>query len=430
MDHERFLSSKFYKWHLVHSPNNYIEQEQHIEGLRILQECVSSGEIDSLDSINSPLSRMIQKLHGLNEFEMNSNWIRSGQDWSCPCCGRSKLQISRIGNKGQILAKLILHHDHMGEALETAFHKAFEKAETCVEQSEGLRLVERMGKAFSGYDEILICEDCNNADAEAKKLVNAPRFFSFSPGQINVFIRVQANTPHFVDIEVAQEIWAKAAPAYKLRMELIETVAHAAATDSHWYESFKGISPTPMIGASHHRVGDSVIEQWFGIGSIVKALGATKSLSSPNLSRWRTRRVQKAKPLPVNFMAMLRSDPWNSKFWDSLCDSWQCPICRRTKFETIYVNEKGKLKFSPASTSDRGAWKGYSTICNHCKSTLMSLKWEVVSILGKDLQDSYSFVAPAELANIIIPIPHSTHGIDLASAEALITDLVARLSSD
>lgn len=428
MDLDRYLSSRFHKWNTQHSPDFSLEQEQKAEGLKILVECVESGEIDSLDGVNSPVSKSIMALHGLSTFEMNANWIGSSQDWSCPCCSRSKLQISRKGNKGQILAKLIVHHDHMGEALETAFHSAFEQAETDVEQEEGLRLVQRMGKAFAGYDEVLICEDCNNADAEAKKTVEAPRFFSFSVGQIRRFIRTRANEPHEIDPQIARDVWAGATPAYKLRMELIASVAYAAATDKHWYESFSGICPVPTISYASYRIGDSAIKRWVGVDALTKALGPTKQVSIPDRRRWRVKGKNKAKSLPANYLAMLRSDPWNSKAWDSLPEEWQCPVCLRTKYETIYINDRGKLKISIASTNGRDAWKDCSRICNHCKSTLMSLKWEIESIILCDLTDSYSFVTPAELTRIIVPHAHSAHDINSSEAEALVASLAARLS--
>ena len=101
------------KWCLEH-PGPYTlneEIELRKEAMAALVESVKTGDITSLDGVESPLSERIRARHGVTDFEMNSNWVGSSQDWICPCCGRSKFQVSRVGKKGQILAKLVVHHD-------------------------------------------------------------------------------------------------------------------------------------------------------------------------------------------------------------------------------------------------------------------------------------------------------------------------------
>ena len=74
----------------------------------MIKEAVKSGELTSLDSVESPLSKTILAHHGVQTFEMNGNWICTSQSWSCPCCRRSKFEISRVGSFGQVLAKLVV----------------------------------------------------------------------------------------------------------------------------------------------------------------------------------------------------------------------------------------------------------------------------------------------------------------------------------
>lgn len=189
MNDDLYFQSRFWRWCVENEPFDH--EQMHAlreQALDALVASINAGEISSLDGIDSPLSKKIKTHHQLAVFEMNSNWIGSPQSWVCPCCSRSKFQVSRVGKKQQILAKLVIHHDHMGEALKAAFHAAFEGAGTDVQQIEGQRLVERMGGAFAAYEEVLVCEDCNNADTAAKKLSAAPPYFSFSIGQIRRFI--------------------------------------------------------------------------------------------------------------------------------------------------------------------------------------------------------------------------------------------------
>lgn len=425
-----FYSSRFARWcaqheSLIGTKTDALKDE----ALALLVESVKAGEIVSLDGVDTPLSKKIMAHHRPVDFEMNSNWIGSSQAWVCPCCSRSKFQISRIGRKNQILAKLVIHHDHMGEALKAAFHLSFEEAGTDIEQIDGQRLIERIGKAFAAYEEVLVCEDCNNADTEAKKLVAAPPHFSFSIGQIRRFICNGDHHPHKIDALAAHQAWQEARPAYELRMKLIRAVAHAAATDSHWYEPYdRRMAPVPVLGHSSSRSEDFLVQRWVSIGALYEALGPKKMPSSRNLSRWRLSAAKVGRALPGNFLAMLRSDETCASTWDSVSEAWHCPICQRSKQQVVYVGDGGRVKFYLSSNAGRGSWSSARCICNHCNSVLMRLKLEVAEAIGETPYDSYGFVSPDELAQIIVSRPHSSHLIRSKEAEALLALALERLS--
>ncbi|WP_143080834.1 hypothetical protein [Variovorax sp. YR750] len=348
MSNERYERSRFMKWCIEHpgpyTPSEEIELRK--EAMAVLVESVKAGDITSLDGAESPLSERIRAQHGVTDFEMNSNWVGSSQDWICPCCGRSKFQVSRVGKKGQILAKLVIHHDHMGEAMKAAFHSAFEAAGTRVEQIDGGRLVERMGDAFAAYAEVLVCEDCNNADSEAKKLARSPSYFSFSIGQIRRLIRSADHRPHLVEPARAEKVWAEAEPAYKLRMKLISAVARAAATDAHWYEPHaRAADPIPVFGLTR-RSFESEIARWAYADPLLRTLGVITKVSAPNLSRWRQVAQKPGKQLPANYLAMLRTEESHGRSWEALPEGWCCPVCRRSKNELVYVGGQGKVIFA------------------------------------------------------------------------------------
>lgn len=420
---DELLESRFWRWYRTHHSFDQRDAWRQ-EALEIVTTSVNAGEMIDLDGVDSPLSKRIKAHHRRDEFEMNSNWICSSQAWNCPCCGRSKFQVSRLGRQSQILAKLVVHHDHMGEVLKAAFHAAFEAAGTDTAQIDGRLLVERIGVAFAAYEEVLVCEDCNNADTEAKKLAATPDFFSFSIGQIRRFIRSRDHAPHEIEANTARQIWNAAKPAYELRMKLIRTVAHAAATDSHWYEPYAHtMRPIPIFGA---RPGDGIIRDWVSTEELCKALGPKPKAKTRNLSRWRTVPRKCGRPLPNNFLAMLRSDESRARSWDSVSDDWHCPICRRSKQETVYVKD-GSVIFSPNSNPSR-YWATAPTICGHCTSTLMSLKLEISDAIGHTPNNSYSIVTPEELASIVVARPHSSHSIRSATAATLVATVIHRLS--
>ncbi|MEO8390725.1 hypothetical protein [Polaromonas sp.] len=422
------LDSRFWRWTLAQKPNDFEEtQSLRQDALALLVESVNIGEVSCLDGVNSPVSLAIKRHHKVDDFEMNSNWIGSSQDWFCPCCNRSKFQITRVGSKGQILAKSVVHHDHMGEALKRAFHEAFEAAGTDVEQNEGQRLVERIGGAFAAYEEVLVCEDCNNADTNAKKLVGSPAYFSFSVSQIARFIAPKIHQPHEVDEATAQKVWSEAMPAYELRMQLIRTVAHAAATDTHWYEPHARPSQAvPVLGIGR-RAGDSTILKWVSYTDLIKALGPQEREVVKNLTRWRTVVQKPGRTPPVNFLAMLRSESTFAQHWDSVAQEWHCPICQRSKNQAVYVASKGAVSFYVRSIVGRSQWAGV-TICNQCSGILTNFKWEVEAQSGSKLRDFYKLVSPAELMSIIDARAHSPHLIRQNDAEALYRSVLERVS--
>ncbi|ULQ47664.1 hypothetical protein JN531_005090 [Flagellatimonas centrodinii] len=429
----QFFQSELYQWH-TRIKAVAIEDEQAFrdEALAALRKSLEMGDIDSIDGIDSPLSKRIKAHHKAEQVEMNSNWIRSPQGWSCPCCLRSKFQISRLGRQQQIIAKLVIHHDHMDEALSVAFNSAFSESGTNSEQVEGQRLVYRMGKAFSAYEEVLICEDCNNADARAKRVVNAPKYFSFSPQQISRFIRCADHTPHHVDPTVAATVWQEAWPAYDLRMKIIRTIGHAAATDTHWYEPHPPGAPAiPLLGTRRgpdFQYADTILQRWINVDTLCEALGP-RPVTARNLSRWRTTNAfcPPGRALPPNFLAMYRSMPSCAETWDAVDDTWRCPTCSRSKVEATYVGRKGQISFHPRPTRGGPSWTRARFICGHCFSTLTSLKWEVEEAICRKVSNSFSFVEPSELSPIIEPRKHSPHRIDPAEAEKLLLLLIERL---
>ncbi|MCK9215425.1 MAG: hypothetical protein M0P52_13415 [Rhodoferax sp.] len=430
MNNERYERSRFMEWCLEH-PGPYTlseEIELRKEAMAVIVESVKAGDITSLDGAESPLSERIRAQHRATDFEMNSNWVGSSQDWICPCCGRSKFQVSRVGKKGQILVKLVIHHDHMGEAMKEAFHSAFEAAGTRVEQIDGWRLVERMGDAFAAHAEVLVCEDCNNADTEAKKLTGSPPYFSFTVGQIRRLIHSADHRPHLVEPVRAQEVWAEAEPAYKLRMRLIRAVAQAAATDAHWYEPHaRTVEPIPVLGFARRSV-ESEITRWAYAEPLLRTLGANTKVSAPNLARWRQVAQKPGKQPPENYLAMLRTEESYGRSWEVLPEDWCCPVCHRSKYDLVYVGGQGKIIFAMRLVTARGAWAQLTHICNHCESTLMSLKWEATERAGKTSKNSHSFVGPMELGKILTARPHSPHLIRAKEAQELVALVVQRIS--
>ena len=163
-------------------------------------------------------------------------------------------------------------------------------------------------------------------------------------------------------------------------MKLINAVARAAATDTHWYEPYKRrTQPIPVLGS---RIGDAMIKDWVSTEALYKVLGPQPKKADRNLARWRTTTQKPGQPLPPNYLAMLRSEEAFAHAWDSVSDDWSCPVCGRGKQQIVYVGDKGKVVFFLAGSNGRGVWSVAPRICRQCHSTLMSLKLEITELTG------------------------------------------------
>ena len=428
-DRNQRAVNKLALWANENSDSPETLQERQSTALRLAIECINNGTLDSLDSVNSPLSQEIKKHHKTEIFEMNSNWAETSQHWHCPCCGRSKFEISRVGSKSQILAKLVIHHDHMTDALKAAFHKVFLDSGTERPTNTGLAMIERMAPAFSAYAPILICEDCNNADAAAKKLLAnktlSVKWQSFSTGQIRQFINISNHSSHTINESNLLEVWARIRPAYVARMNLAYKVAEAAVLQDYWYEGYSPeIVAIPTLSNGHHRYGGLEL---INTESFSHEMAQHSIVHKPNMSRWRTESKPRGPVPPKNYLAMLLSLPGCARMWEELPNTWKCPICQRSKFESVsFVKGKSTFQTHLPSRSNR-AWKGIQKICKDCTSTIMSIKWELVKEHGANIKDSFDCVTPAQLKTIITSRPHSPHLIDRNKSKLLIDQWISQM---
>jgi predicted Fe-S protein YdhL (DUF1289 family) len=142
-------------------------------------------KIPSQEDFNNFNGRSCHKLW--NQLEIN---------WKCPGCNRTKFELMRwtevtdLQYKGSTKKKskgwsanLHRHHDH--------------SQNKCVDYGEGR------------FNETIICCDCNSADSAAKKKLHLPEYFSFSPAEINQFIKPIAHGKHEINYDIAKNIFMK-----------------------------------------------------------------------------------------------------------------------------------------------------------------------------------------------------------------------------
>jgi len=117
-------------------------------------------------------------------------WAEVGSNYVCPSCGRNKFQIlhwtKRFPNKPTAfydwVATLHRHHDHSDNS---------------------------MRRNSGRFPETIICGQCNASDGAAKRKLNLPKNFSFSPSEIGQFVQSTPHDKHTLDFQKADEIYRR-----------------------------------------------------------------------------------------------------------------------------------------------------------------------------------------------------------------------------
>jgi hypothetical protein len=116
--------------------------------------------------------------------------------WRCPSCERSKYELLRwtmlypnSPHKHEGWAAGVHeHHDHGAEATWVAGRLLY-------------------GGQPQRFLPTVVCEQCNSADASAKKKLKLPSSFSFSPVEIGRFVVATPHGWHLINYGIAQQIY-------------------------------------------------------------------------------------------------------------------------------------------------------------------------------------------------------------------------------
>lgn len=154
----------------------------------------------------------------------NSRWAAKDIFWGCPACRRSKVDIYRKTRRGELYGKVVRHHCHTAELVDEVL-RHFRLDYT--HRAKVFTIIHR-------FDDVEVCEDCNIADARAKKIVGAPHWFSFSAIEIQRFIIVERNKNHRINPPAARLVYAKAMERHDEIFGALETLANAVRKNDYY----------------------------------------------------------------------------------------------------------------------------------------------------------------------------------------------------
>ncbi len=389
---------------------------------------IQDGSIP-LDGVMSPLTKELLTRFGATEVDMTSWWAWTPSDWTCSACGRPKSAIARLNQKGQLMCRLVEHHDHMQNLLLERFRQISSSQDRVVADEIAENFAKRSAQMVAAYDNAIICNDCNNADAVAKGLATAHADFSFSPAEMRRFILASPAQPHRIDGVVAAAIWKEQEETFRLRLRIVDRIAEIAATNTHWFQQAERSSSPRVI---KDRV-DAHVAATQAFGALALLCGESRSNKAGDPSAWRYKRYPAPKSRPTKGDIDHVARVTHRGFWERLAKDWCCPGCGRAKERIVRPSGQNAWAFPIASkylrTDSSGMTGVNQVICGDCGWTVERLRSEAAALSGIEETQSFALIELSDVSRIVVPRPHCRHNFDNEKANAVIADLTERLQN-
>ncbi len=394
-------------------------------------EYLENNELPHLDSTHSQHHKLMVATYKAIGFDANRWWVLTPSSWCCPSCSRSKSEIVRLNKHNYLEGHIHEHHDHIHHLVKSQFTKTSEQLNSQLATENSTHFIDKIFHAFSAFPETLICKDCNLIDAEAKKLIKAPTFFSFSPSEISSFIISRPNLAHKLDDKKLHETWSKAEKTYNQRLEIINLITEIAAKNEQWYQFNKDTS-------KRYEASSNYALNAYGLTDLNPVAPETLlydpvKYDQSNFSSWRLKISNRYNKPPTggeinNVIAMT-----SKRHWQFVNDDWVCPICNRSKISCVRKsNKQEKWHFTISTsklffdlTSNKPSIK--LTVCNDCNTTATNIGTEAVKRAFRKLESPSRLLTASELKKSVIPREHNEHKIDNQYVDSLISVLIDRI---
>lgn len=388
---------------------------------------VENGEVN-LDGVMSPLTRSLVERFGAQGVDMTLAWACTPTGWACPACERSKSEIVRLNSNGHLMCRLVEHHDHMKNLVKSEFERQCKSQEIVVADESAKRFAARASQMVSAYDNAIICDDCNAADPAAKSAVGTHRDFSYSPQEIQRFVRPRPNLPHEIDVDEAARIWQQQEETFNLRLKIVARIAEIAATNNHWYQEL----PLGRRAAFVYSHAEYIAGRSGAPDAIYELAGDKRPSPAADVSAWRRvlQKRSRTRPLPedVDYLAKVTC----AKHWGAVDEGWRCPGCQRAKRETVRKSNSGGWTFRLSDRTFYAPGELYkdkrAVVCGDCSELASKVGKEACLTAGLAGESDYArFLTVPEIALVVLAQPHGRHNVKNDVADALIARLTERV---
>ncbi|TWB39004.1 hypothetical protein [Nitrospirillum viridazoti] len=412
--------------------NSGLELISHIRTQRkalrsIIQELkpeYSTGLVaDNFDGYWSITTENIVSKLDAQGVELNYNWASLPQNWKCPCCNREKKEIAYKNSSGILIAKVASHHDHFIDFINRSFV-----------QSLGSRwnengnvnhdVAERLYPTLVAFENVVICEACNQADGKAKQVIalslansdpesvsTVMEYFSFSVDEIRSFIKAKPNSLHQIDNDAALRVFAERCklPTIKARMDIVNFYLKFLKDGVHWRSAEKHPSREDVDEAARDALDG------LGLANIrnfdLMEHSCTTRTGYQATNNWRKITSRLSLPPEVRVQEFLTA----SAEWKALPAGWACPCCGRVPKKIVRYSNSRTLH---ARLDYLGIHPERVSICMDCK--------DVANGLAREAGVDNRLILLGEVRSLIVFRSHQRHKLksDLA------TDQMVRLIRD
>jgi rubredoxin len=300
----------------------------------------------SMDGRWSSQTRWLLAQFETDKLDLNEAWAQTWVDWQCPCCQRRKLEIARLTDKGVLLCQLDWHHDHLADAAGDVI-----RSKATVGVSDELLITRKRACAaalplIERFAPVLLCNDCNAADAvmKARLGANVPRAFSFSPQEIARFITPTPHASHALDEEVGRKLWPGALAQFRERMAFAELMGERIGAGLHDRTVISFDDPArnfedPRLLYRLASDAGGVRNRPDGIGEAL--LARSRSTAGRSITGKKRASAKIRIPTEDEFRALDEAQTAASPPWRNAGPDWRCPSCARSKFEILRLSNKG-----------------------------------------------------------------------------------------
>lgn len=292
----------------------------------------------------STQTRWLLSAFGTEKLELNEAWAENWTDWTCPACGRAKIELARLTEQNVLLCQLDWHHDHLRDHASRLM-----RAQLTGDPGENERRAARSISAalplIERFSETLLCNDCNAADAAMKAQLGkqVPSYFSFRPSEITRFVVVEPNRTHGLDVAAGEEIWDEVSADLAQRTEFAEMLGTRIGQGQHEREEASfALRQSTDDRKLFFALGYEAMSGRAKIDGIAAGLIAR---SRSTAGRWSATKLKVPRKLQApdqaTFERLDAARNSSSRWWRESGEAWRCPCCARTKFEIVRKSNKG-----------------------------------------------------------------------------------------